>query len=429
MSTATNATPRRWSLGVLAARRRATTLWLDQVARLARLTARPRAYVRPVTEVVTPLAWTALVGAVVAMVAGAWVEWNELLVAGWFVLALLALSVAFVFGRHSLDAGLDLSRDRVVVGERANGRLLITNTTGHRALPLTIELAVGHGRAAFDLPGLKAHGEHEELFAIPTARRAVIDVGPVRAVRSDPLGLLRREQQLSGVELLHVHPRTVRIEGSAQGILRDLEGDTARKITDHDVAFHALRAYVPGDDRRYIHWKSSARSGTLMVRQFEETRRSHLLCLLSTRLDDYASDAEFETAVSVVGSMGVQTLVDGQTLGAMTSTRRLRHATATTLLDELSGVEFERNAPGMVEATRRAGKDNHGASIVLLVGGSLVGPSELRQARRHLPPDVRTIAVTVRDGAEASVRSMGDLHLVTLGGIDDLAATLRRLAQ
>ena len=83
--------------------------------------------------------------------------------------------------------------------------------------------------------------------------------------------------------------------------MRDLEGRTVPKVSDNDVSFHALRGYVAGDDRRHIHWKSSAKTGTLMVRQFEETRRSHLLTMVSSRLEDYASDEQFELAISVAG--------------------------------------------------------------------------------------------------------------------------------
>lgn len=409
--------------------RRAVNLVLDARARVLALTARPRAFVRPVAEVVTPLAWTVLTLGVAAMAAGhAW-GWTELVVAAWSSLALLAVSVFFVLGSHQLSARLDLSRDRVVVGEQANGRLVLTNTSRVRTLPLTIEMSVGRGRAAFDLPALAGESEHEELFAIPTSRRAVLDVGPVRAVRSDPLGLLRREQELAGLDLLHVHPRTVRIEGTAAGLVRDLEGQTVRKLSDSDVAFHALRDYVPGDDRRHVHWKSTARAGTMMVRQFDETRRSHMLVVLSTRLDDYASDAEFEAAVSVAGSLGVQTLSEGHTLTAVTSTRTVPGGSPVRFLDQLAGVEYERHAPRLGEVARRVARDHSGASVAVVVCGSLVDATEIRRAGRSMPLDVRTVVLRNHPAAETTVRPMGDLHVATLGDLDDLATAVRRLRQ
>lgn len=419
----TAAVPSRWHVALL---RRTVTWWMDGRGLLLDRTERPRALVRPVTEVITPTAWTALFLAIVALGAGQRLDWRELTAAGWFVLVSLAVCVIFVLGTHQLSALVDLSRDRVVVGEKANGRLVLTNESRLRTLPLTVELAVGQGRAAFELPGMHGHAEHEELFAIPTARRAVLSVGPVRAVRADPLGLLKREQRLTDTELLYVHPRTVKVEGSAAGLVRDLEGQTVRKLSDNDVAFHALRNYVPGDDRRYVHWKSSARTGTLMVRQFEETRRSHMLVALSTRLDDYASDEEFEAAVSVVASLGVQTLAEGHTLTATTSTRALRPGTPTRLLDQLAGVDYERQAPHLSEVARRLTREHSGASVAVIVCGSIVEAAEIRRARRYLPIDVRTVVVQSHPNADTRVRPMGDLDVATLGNLDDLALTVRR---
>ncbi|MFT4300084.1 MAG: DUF58 domain-containing protein [Aeromicrobium sp.] len=410
------------------ARRTAVNRLLDARAWLADHTTGIRTRLRPVTEVITPGAVVVLLFAVAAGLLGWRLDWTEAVAGFWIGLTLLAVCALFVIGRHQLAAELDLNRDRVVVGERANGRLLLTNASKRRSLPLTIELPVGSASAAFELPSLPAGGEHEDLFAIPTQRRAVLTVGPVLSVRTDPFGLLRREQNLTDDHLLYVHPRTVRIEGSATGLIRDLEGQTVRKLTDSDVAFHALRQYVPGDDRRYIHWKSTAKTGMLMVRQFEETRRSHLLVALSTRLDDYASDDEFETAVSIAGSLGIQCLGEGQTLTAATSVSRLRTPTPRQLLDQLSGVEFERQAPRLSEVVRRLAREVDGASVAVIVCGSIVEAAEVRRARRFLPVDVRTIVVKSRLGDQTTIAPMGDLDVATLGSLDDLPSTMRRLA-
>lgn len=413
---------------VVGLRRRAVGAALDLADLFRERTSGLRTRVRPVTEVVSPAAWVLGVVAIAAGIAAVRLDWTELWVGAWFAVAICLIAVVFVLGTHQLAANLDLSRDRVVVGERANGRLLVANRSRRRTLPATIELPVGTGRADFDLPSLAPLGEHEDLFAIPTARRAVLTVGPITSVRSDPLGLLRRAQHLAESQLLYVHPRTVRIDGSAAGMIRDLEGQTIRKLTDSDVSFHALRGYVPGDDRRYIHWKTSARTGTLMVRQFEETRRSHLLVALSTRLDDYASAEEFETAVSVAGSLGVQTLADGQTLSVATSTRQLRTVTPTNLLDQLSGVDFERQSPRLSEVVRRLAREVSGASVAMIVCGSIVEAAEIRRARRHLPIDIRTIVVRSEPDSDTTIRPLGDLHVVSLGQLDDLPGTVRRLS-
>ena len=88
---------------------------------IATVTDRPRSFARPVTEVVTPTAWT-LAAMIPFLAWGATsLGWIELRVGTIFLTALLLVSIAFVFGKHQLVARFDLSRDRVVVGERANG--------------------------------------------------------------------------------------------------------------------------------------------------------------------------------------------------------------------------------------------------------------------------------------------------------------------
>src|SRR5699024_9984886 len=83
---------------------------------------------------------------------------------------------------------------------------------------------------------------------------------------------------------------------------RDLEGTPSSDLSSSDIAFHALRDYAPGDDRSHVHWRTTARTGKLMVRQFEETRRSHVVVALDDLAEHYASDEEFELAVSAAAS-------------------------------------------------------------------------------------------------------------------------------
>ena len=424
--------PRSWASGLrrtltdLSRRRQAVTGSLRD--KVGTRTQRLRSALAPVTETVTPAGWVVALLAIALVVAGPALHWGELVVGGVFLLVVLLLAVLFVVGRQPLSARLDLARDRVIVGERANGYLTLSNPTGRRSRPLVVEFPVGAGKAALDLPALAPGAMHEELFAIPTAHRAVLDVGPVIAVRSDPLGLLRRERRLSDLDMLYVHPKTLRVEGSAAGLVRDLEGRTVPKVSDNDVSFHALRGYVPGDDLRHIHWKSSAKTGTLMVRQFEETRRSHLLTMVSSRLEDYATDDEFELAISVAGSLGTQAIMDGQRLSAVASHASIPATSNQRFLDGLSGLTYDWKARHLVDVARHLSVDELAASVVVLCVGSGVSITELRKARQYLPVDMRVIAVRCLVGHEPSVRWLGDLGVATVGRLEELGIAVRRVA-
>ena len=75
-------------------------------------------------------------------------------------------------------------------------------------------------------------------------------------------------------------PRVTDLSVFAGGLTNDLDGATSQQLSMSDLAFHALREYVPGDDLRHVHWRSSAKAGELLVRQYHETRRGHVTVLL-----------------------------------------------------------------------------------------------------------------------------------------------------
>jgi uncharacterized protein (DUF58 family) len=323
---------------------------------------------------------------------------------------------------------LNLALNRVVVGQRAFGQIEVRNASTRALLPARIELPVGAAVATFPLPRLGAEDVHEDLFIIPTARRSVIAVGPLRSVRGDALGLFRREVNWTDVENLYVHPRTVNLDGSSSGFLKDLEGLPTKDLSNSDISFHALRDYVAGDDRRYVHWKSTARTGVLMVRQFEESRRSHVAIATSLSRSDYTDPEEFELAVSGCGSIGLQVLKEEKELSVLVQGSRLHSETGKRLLDELSGVAQRDSREDIVELARTLGRTVPQASVAILLFGGSVTPSQLRTAASHIPLGVRVIALNCVPGQEVTRRTIGDLVLLTVGSLDELPRAMRRVA-
>ncbi|SDD43265.1 Uncharacterized conserved protein, DUF58 family, contains vWF domain [Sanguibacter gelidistatuariae] len=398
--------------------------------RRARAVIRARAIaqtVRARTGVLSGLGWSVLLAGVVALVAGRRYGWAELVVAGCVLVITFLVAVAMTVGRSSYAVDVDLADHFVTVGERAMGRIEVRNAGRRRLLPAHIELPVGVGAASFALPSMAPGAVHEEIYAIPTAQRAVVIVGPVRSVRADPLGVARREMRWTDPVELYVHPAIVTLAGTRAGLLRDLEGQATRTISDNDMSFHALREYIPGDDRRNIHWRTSARTGTLMVRQFEDTRRTHTALALSSERPDYASDEEFELAVSTFASLGVQLIRDGLDLTALTSTSDLRIRSPRVLLDDCSAIVGAPRAADARDLAQTVARAVPGASMALLVTGSVASPTTLRTSAAAIPTGVRTVFVQCDPGAEVGLRTQGSLSVATLGELTDLPRLLRRL--
>ncbi len=383
---------------------------------------------RVALTVVRPVAWVLIVAAVALWIFGNTLGWWELTVAAVVVTTVLGLCLLFLIGRTAYDVALDLNRTRVVVGERAVGALTLSNTGNRAILPSRVVLPVGSGRGVFDIHRLPPGESAEELFAIPTSRRAVIKVGPVSVVRGDPLGLFERVHRRDQPVDLFVHPRTVLFDGQSLGFLRDLEGLPATDLSRDDVSFHALREYQPGDDLRHVHWKSTARAGNLMVRQYEETRRSHFVIGLSTSPADYRDDDEFELAISAAGSLGLRALRDSQRVEVRVQERTLPAGTGKQFLDALSGLDHSRPRAGRIgELAGAVAASMPLASVVVLLCGSRVEANDLRTACSRLPFGARTLVVVADVGAAPSLRRIGDADVVTVGALDQLAGALRKV--
>ncbi|NYF11328.1 hypothetical protein HDC94_002484 [Leifsonia sp. AK011] len=384
----------------------------------------------PILAVVTPVGWLVLVVAAVSLGLSFAFGWQEFTYLGTVLLAAFVLGTVFLFGRASYGVDIELNPRRVVVGDRAMGRMVVTNV-GQRALPPTrMELPVGAGIAEFQLPAMKPKDEQEELFAVPTNKRAVIVAGPAESVRGDQIGMLRRALKWADPVDLFVHPRTVRLAPSAAGLVRDLEGQVSKKITNNDIAFHALRPYVPGDDRRNVHWRTSARIGQLMVRQFEETRRSQLTIIHATRDDLYASDEEFELAISVTASIAAQVIRDGTQMNIVSESGVWKTPTVTSMLDASCRVDpVGRIFPSVRAFARERTKRLANPSVVMIVGGSRMSTQDYRSVQSLFGQDTSKVAFHVELGAQAKLGSIAGLTVITVGSLEDLPSLVRGLQQ
>ncbi|WP_240606013.1 DUF58 domain-containing protein [Planctomonas deserti] len=417
----------------------------DLAISLVRFTAAARRLVaralRTVGSVVTPLGWTIAAFVLLGFTAGYALGWLEFIAVAWAGLVLFVVALFSLLRNTPLDIRIAMPHTRVVVGDRAPGQVIVRNPTSRRLLGTTVEVPVARGLAEFPVPSLRAGRTYEEVFVVPTTARGVLEVGPVRTVKGDPIGLLRRESGAAEALRLFVHPRTIPVPSMSTGFVRDLEGNPTRDLSASDVAFHAVREYSPGDERRHIHWRSSAKTGTVMVRQFEETRRSHIMIALSLASSDYATDEEFELAVSVAGSLGVRAISDARNVSIVASERtpefakrktyalrRLSTITRTRLLDDLSVVQRADNALALVDLARVAGESVSGMSVAFLVCGTGASSTELRAASIKFPLGVEVVAVVCDPGATPGLRRVAGLSVLTVGYLDDLAKSLTRSA-
>jgi uncharacterized protein (DUF58 family) len=410
-------------------------------------------------RVVTSRGWGWALVALLSLVVGGALGWIELIGLGIAGLVTFAFATLYALFRHSHEVSFHLAHERVVVGDDAELVVSVSNPTGHSLMALEVVVPVGEQQVQTRVGRLRKSAHEDISLPVPTEHRGTMLVGPARVIRQDPLGLISREVVHGDVRTLFIHPKTIGLLSMSTGFVRDLEGNPTRDLTDSDLSFHALREYVPGDDRRNIHWKSTAKTGQFMVRQFEQTRRSHLMIALDTEPDTFASDDEFELAVSAAASLGVRAIRDTRDLSVLVSalarpakagrlsalreaarelaTRRraergaapariraLSTISRDRLLDELSGVHLQEGSPNIVELSRLASAQAADVSIAFVVTGASVDSKTLHSASVAFPAGVEVVVVCCAPEAAPTTKRMGRLTVSTIGRLDDLQQLL-----
>jgi hypothetical protein len=178
-----------------------------------------------------------------------------------------------------------------------------------------------------------------------------------------------------------------------------------------------------------------------MVRQFEETRRSHLVIALSLATSDYRTGDEFEMAVSVAGSLGARAILDARTVSVVASERTpdfakrkiyavkpLSTLSRSRLLDDLAVVEQAEAALPITDVARVTAEQAGGISVAFLVCGSGATASELRAASTKFPLGVEVVAVVCDPDSTPGLRRVAGLSVLTIGYLEDLQRSLARSA-
>ena len=338
-----------------------------------------------------------------------------LLALGWLLRypALIALGIAFaltlaaatvwVWRRPRVRAQRELLPERVTVGHPALSELRVTNLGRRRTSGGVALEQFGDELLPIELPGIDPEETAIVTQTLPTSARGIYQIGPLVVSRSDPFSLIRIGQQQRDIAHLYVHPRIVDMHPLPSGRHRDLEGSNMGEAPEGGIAFQNLREYVEGDDLRLVHWRSLAKTDTLMVRHNVDTHQPRSVIVVDTRAHIYTPES-FELAIEIAASVTMASMAAHFPFRVETTCGNTASAgqSKASVMDMFAGLRPV-DSGNLDSAFKPLSRDPGGASLAVISGRcsshDLVSLSAIR--RRF---DSLTIArVGVRAGGEVAL--------------------------
>jgi uncharacterized protein (DUF58 family) len=221
-------------------------------------------------------------------------------------------------------------------------------------------------------------GTHHVTYTIVPQARGRYGIGPLAIDRTDAFGLTRRRVVLEGRDELLVTPEVEDLRAPSEvASVTNIGSARSRQLLRSGEEYYTMRGYQEGDDLRRIHWPSVARTGELMIRQDEATRRASGLIYLDSResMLGPARGPAFERAVSCAASVGALFARNGFLLRLGADEIPLGPVTEEGFFDALTGLTHgrSRTLARVTTALRRAGSPD----TVLVFVGAPPPPQEL----------------------------------------------------
>ncbi len=308
-----------------------------------------------------------------------------LLIAGW------AWRPAFVFGRLALLLlVIAVAADLFILYGKQTGITAVRRTMARWSNgdhnPVTLIITSGYGldmhiRVLDELPvqfqkrdlafhaDLKAWNTIDLDYTVRPVQRGVYHYGAINIFVSSMLGLVERRYRQDQEREVAVYPSYLQLRKYELLAINDrltLAGIKRVRRMAQQAEFERIKEYIPGDDRRTVNWKASARRGRMMVNQYQDERAQQVFSLIDTgrvmkmpfeelSLLDYAINASL-----VISSIAMRKE------------------------DRAGVITFSNTVHDVLPASRQKGQMQH---ILQLLYG---------QATGHLETDIEALYVAVR---------------------------------
>ena len=334
--------------------------------------------------------------------------WELYLFAFAFLGAFVVAWISVVATGRGLRATREISPERPVAGDEPELVISLKNASLWPGPELTLRNQLGEmSRSDLELSveGIAPRGTKVLRGHTERVNRGVHVLPHAEVVAEDHLGLTRSTHKISEPLVVTVLPRIVRLESCALypdiGLRHDWSGRQGLRAFGASE-FRGIRPHQPGEPLSHIDWKSTAKTGTLMIREMDEPAGADVTLLLdgtAERLVGEPPDTNFELAVRVAGSIADYVLRANRGVTLLCHERTWRHLRLTAdgsgrraLLQGLAETKPNASAP-LVNALRHLRTDGshllHSQSVTI-VAVSL--DRHLVRALHHLHDDGARLA-------------------------------------
>ncbi|MFL6061101.1 MAG: DUF58 domain-containing protein [Marmoricola sp.] len=251
-------------------------------------------------------------GGLTAVLCGVILGERDMVRIGALIVLLPLVTVGYVVRTgHRLNLARTITPNRIEVDQQAVVQLDLTNLGSRTGLLLVEEQvpwALGQ-RPRFVIDSMQPGWHRRVEYPLRATVRGIYEIGPMELRVADPFGLMSQRRGFARTSTLVVVPNAeplppIRLSGAWAGT-----GDNRpRPFSTGGTADATVREYRMGDDLRRVHWRSTARTGELMVRREEQPWQSRCTLLVDNRSRAHRGtgpESSLERAITVTASIAV----------------------------------------------------------------------------------------------------------------------------
>jgi uncharacterized protein (DUF58 family) len=328
-----------------------------------------------------------IAGGITAALCGLLFGEVDLIRAGCLVVAIPVVAAIIVHrSQVTIASRRGVSHARAQAGSEVVIQLTVTNRSLIPTGSLMLEDRLPSrlvGRARFVLDGLNGRETRTVAYHVPALPRGHYDAGPLRVRLTDPFGLIDATRSFTARSRFVITPIVDQLPDVHLPNSWDLgENAGSHSIGSRGADDASTREWRHGDDLRKIHWRSTARTGALMVRHEERPWQGHATLLMDLRASAHVAAEQpggpaddrnrrsIEWAISAIASIGSQLFLTGREVSLIddfTARDRARFGSQGAFVDYLAEVSerSETSLLPVVPLLRQAMRDS---TVVAVLG-------------------------------------------------------------